>query len=302
LWYLLFRLNFIASKLNMTYSLISPFLLICLFCCCVNGLFFGGGPEWDGLKITWNLVPFSNGFSSMPRTVSDAAKQGFTQLDDFCESDTTFRGIRYWKDSDPGVVLLYDRAGFIAGIQTLIPKDKLNPSAFNNNHPYVPNGDYYALTAYFVDPSIICTTGRTLKQYQSQGTGDRLVIQNGTDTSVAANLLTIPPTQTEIDQSLWTKGKCFWTMGLHYWYQVTQAMNCDNFYPFFLMYNGGKLNAFGFAMNAPLTSPRYEHPTPQEASHFVNPVPNCFFTDPTFAQLSTLHIYMIDNPRTGALC
>ena len=35
----------------------------------------------------------------------------------------------------------------------------------------------YLTTMYFVDPSIICTGGRSQEQFASQGTGDRLVIQ-----------------------------------------------------------------------------------------------------------------------------
>ena len=37
----------------------------------------------------------------------------------------------------------------------------------------------YLTTMYFVDPSIICAGGRTQEQFDSQGTGDRLVIQVG---------------------------------------------------------------------------------------------------------------------------
>ena len=39
----------------------------------------------------------------------------------------------------------------------------------------------YLTTMYFVDPSIICAGGRTQEQFDSQGTGDRLVIQVGGD-------------------------------------------------------------------------------------------------------------------------
>ena len=35
----------------------------------------------------------------------------------------------------------------------------------------------YLTTMYFVDPSLICAGGRTQDQYDSQGTGDRLVVQ-----------------------------------------------------------------------------------------------------------------------------
>jgi hypothetical protein len=35
---------------------------------------------------------------------------------------------------------------------------------------------------------------------------------------------------------------------------------------------------------------------------FMNPVPTCFTTDPTFKSLSTMHVYHTSTPRTGDLC
>ena len=37
-------------------------------------------------------------------------------------------------------------------------------------------------------------------------------------------------------------------------------MSCDDFFPAFLLYNGGKLNAFGWATLGYYESDRYEHP------------------------------------------
>jgi charged multivesicular body protein 7 len=39
-------------------------------------------------------------------------------------------------------------------------------------------------------------------------------------------------------------------------------MDCDNFFPVFLLYNGGVLNGFGWALAMDLKdySPRIEHP------------------------------------------
>ena len=38
-------------------------------------------------------------------------------------------------------------------------------------------------------------------------------------------------------------------------------MSCDEFFPVFLLYNkSGNLNAFGWALQADLSSPRFEHP------------------------------------------
>jgi len=252
--------------------------------------------------VTWNLNPFSDyAFTPMPRTVGETAAAKFVQKDNFCGTDTTFRGIRYWTNSDPAVILLYDINGYIAGMQTSFLKTMLpSVSPYILGHPAVSEGDYYTLTVYFVDPSIICTTGRTAAQYAANGTGDRLIIQNGTNALTTG--LTIPMVESAVDQTSWTKGFCFWTMGQHYWYNVTKAMDCDYFYPFFLLYNKQKLNAFGFAINAPLTSPRYEHPTTSEAGQFINPVPDCFSTDPSFTKLSTMHVYMIDSPRSTTFC
>ena len=50
--------------------------------------------------------------------------------------------------------------------------------------------------------------------------------------------------------------------GQHYWYNVTSDMSCEDFWPMFLLYNGGELNAFGWAFQGDLNSPRYEKPTP----------------------------------------
>ena len=37
--------------------------------------------------------------------------------------------------------------------------------------------DAYLTTMYFVDPNIICAGGRTQEMFDTQGTGDRLIIQ-----------------------------------------------------------------------------------------------------------------------------
>jgi len=101
----------------------------------------------------------------------------------------------------------------------------------------------------------------------------------------------------------WTLGHCFVTMGVHYWYNVTEDMDCGDFMPFFILYNDNKLNAWGFATNyGGGKSQRYEHPPLSAISGFMKPVPKCFSTDPTFKSLSTMHVYHTSTPRTGDLC
>jgi len=262
-----------------------------------NGAF---GVDWDDLRVTWSANPFSSwGFDPMPRTSTGAMKD-FVLKDDQCAQGSKFVGKRYWYKQDPAVILLYDKNGYIAGIQTAIPKSKLTPSPYLSNHPYVDDGDFWTVTAYFVDPSTICTTGRTAQQFKDQGTGTGLWLQNGTNPT--RDLIQIPLQESEIQKTNWKFGKCFYTMGNHYWYNPTKDMDCGKFYPNCLMYNGGKLTAFCFALNSYLPSNRYEHPTPTNAKKFLDPVPDCFFNDPNYSKLSSIHVFMISNPRTGSFC
>jgi len=265
------------------------------------GAAYGSGPDWDDLKVTWSINPLNTwGFDAMPRDLSGKLS-GFEAKDDQCKVDNAkFLGQRYWYKQDPALVLLFDKNGIIAGIQTSALKSNYTPPAYAANKNYVDDGDYWTLTAYFVDPSTICTQGRTSDQLKTQGTGTGVWLQMGTDP--IKDSVKIPMLEEDAMKSPWTFGHCFKTMGNHYWYNVTKEMSCDHYVPNCLLYNKGKLNAFCFAINAPLTSKRYEHPTTDILKKFIDPVPDCFYTDPTYSQLSTLHVYFISDPRLGAWC
>ena len=69
------------------------------------------------------------------------------------------------------------------------------------NHTYPPKDtfmnltDAYYATVYFVDAAVICNGGRTEEEFNSQGTGDRLSLQNG---PTSADLLNVPLNESEI--------------------------------------------------------------------------------------------------------
>ena len=48
--------------------------------------------------------------------------------------------------------------------------------------------------------------------------------------------------------------------GQHYWYDVSKKMDCQDFFPVFLLYNDGLLNGFGWATSGNLESKYVEHP------------------------------------------
>ncbi|XP_071090553.1 uncharacterized protein [Haliotis cracherodii] len=256
-----------------------------------QAFFFSRSPDWDKLQVTFGINVFSSGtFSHLPRTVPAARGEGFTELSG-CGATPMFAGRRFAKNGDLAVVLIFDVNGIIAGIQAGFSSNQYNgyPDDPIRNHPFVEYDHHQFVTAYFTDPGSICSRGRTSDQYSEEGTGTRLLIQNGT---TPREYITIPMTETGLRTTHWTRGKCFPWMGVHYWYDISRDMDCGRFFPVFLMYNGGKLNSFGWAFNADLTSPRYEHPPPSQFGRFLNPVPLCLSGR---SRLSTLHIYL-SNP------
>ncbi|XP_076104028.1 uncharacterized protein LOC143072809 [Mytilus galloprovincialis] len=272
-------------------SVLVVVLAFCAIHC--NGFLFGQDGTWDNLRVTWGINPFgSMNFAAMPLTEADAKSKGFQKISD-CGDSSGLHGRRYVKDNDMALILIYDVQGYIAGISAAVSNSLANgwPSTFLKNHPFVLSGNYYHISAYFVDPAIVCTSGRSAAEYKQQGVGTDLYIQNGTDP--ITNAIKIPHEQSDISSTQWTEGKCFPSMGKHYWFNVRKDMSCDEFWPVFLLYNGGKLNAFGWAMQADLTSPRVEHPPKSTISAFMNPPPDCIYKTGT---LSTLHIYLTNNP------
>ena len=178
----------------------------------------------------------------------------------------------------------------ITGIASDIPKNlPFNfPSAKIQKY-FNDEGQSYTISAYFVDPSTFC-----VKQNGYAPTGDRLVFKSKTfEQSIALNENQIA--------SEWTQGKCFYTMGQHYWSDVIGPLDentkSENFVPIFLQYNKGKLNGFGWALNADLPSTRYEHQTRPVLGGFFKNIPKFMYDKTQVGVLSTLHIYLDSTPQ-----
>ncbi|KAK3750449.1 hypothetical protein QZH41_008468 [Actinostola sp. cb2023] len=79
-------------------------------------------------------------------------------------------------------------------------------------------------------------------------------------------------------------------VGQHYWYKISRDMDCDDFFPVFLLYNRGRLNGFGWNTIGYINSTRCEHPTPKVLSRFFHKEtqPQCLNTA---GPLSTQHLY-----------
>lgn len=62
------------------------------------------------------------------------------------------------------------------------------------------------VTAYFVDPSLICNGNRKPSEYL----GDSLFIQTG---KTPSSLMEVPLKQEDVKDTKWVEGKCVWGMG-----------------------------------------------------------------------------------------
>ena len=135
-------------------------------------------------------------------------------------------GNRYVLNGDRTVLLIFNANGVIAGIAAAVGKNLPFNFPSQNIQPYFDDeGDSFVISAYFVDPTTVCQ-----KSSSRQVTGDRLVFYS------KQKSLSVSLRETSVDK-FWTKGKlmffsntkilviykltiigkCFWTMGVHYW-------------------------------------------------------------------------------------
>jgi len=209
-------------------------------------------PKWDHLSGTFRkYIPF-------PMTEEKAKSMNGTFIADDCaNSSSPFHGRRYRRDMENPAIMIFDVHGNIAGMQLTFNADlkqgeyRKYAGAWHKAHE--ADGDYYYLTAYFTEPKSICDKNIN----RPEGIiGDRLFFRVGEDKYIEAPLL-----REDTNGTKWTLGRCFPGMGTHYWYDVSRGMDCDDIFPFFLLYNKkGHLNAWGFSTDIQLEHPRVEHP------------------------------------------
>jgi len=243
--------------------------------------------RWSSLKTTWPL------YDDRPVTRAAAIKAGWVLMD---ACNGKWLGERYGLESDPSVVLLFDVAGYIAGIQNVIPASSLSSTVDPaiDNWPFYQLGDFfgtsaYFTTAYFVDPNIICQQGRDARTFQIQGTGDRLIFQNG---PTPLELLSVPLTQAEADADpTWFRHNCVPTMGEHYLQMGFSRDESCGVLPVQLLYDQGNLHGFVFSHYAALSGPKWERFTLQQISKMHSQPPMCLEDLLNKELVSFMHVY-----------
>ncbi|KAJ6646275.1 hypothetical protein Bhyg_01486 [Pseudolycoriella hygida] len=263
---------------------------------------------WDGLRVTFGPVPNDIAFAKMPRTANEAGTEGWQPISTTCTNSGQYAGYRYKLRNENSVNLLFDRNGIIAGIQALLPHDEImNP---NNGYRFdlvpmfqnetIDHRLYVVLTAYFVRPDTICTTGRSIQDLIDEGTGNGLWFQNG---ATPNTLINVPRMRAAASALGWTDCECFPGMGLHNFYEVHRwhETNCDRVRPTQVTFNlDEEMTGFVFQIAGPSTSTRFENPPNAALYAIIGPdrIPQCIIDQNTEFGFSSIHVYFIDQPWT----
>jgi len=267
------------------------FLLFCL------STLAASEQSWPNLKTTFGLNVFGSAFAAQPRTVDDAVAGGWQPI---AHCDGKFLGHRYADPADPSLVIIYDDAGYIAGVQSVLLETDvdLDVNDLTKQPVYVRDSwmgeAAWFTTAYFVDPLVICNGGRSSSDWDTYGTGDRLLIQSGT----LDNLISIPLTQAEADMtSDWYDHFCFVGMGDHYLqFDYTPEQACDSVLPFQILYDQGVITGFVWQHIGTLPGDKWEHPDANAVAAIIDRPPTCITDLLEYPGLSTMHHYFYNYP------
>lgn len=226
--------------------MIMKLLLVCL---AISLSYASDPPVWNHLAARFPS------FHDLPMDEDGAVKNGWTLISDNCKANVTgvSLGKSYMLNDEHATILIFDVNGRIAGFQMAYKTSLKEGSYGKYAGAYQKIGEYYYITAYFTAVENVCK--KSLKRPQGI-VGDKLILRIGD-----GKYLDVPKRQTDIKDPKWILGKCFPGMGIHYWYDISADMDCNDVAPFFILYNvKGHLVAWGYAIDVNMPGDRVEHP------------------------------------------
>jgi len=251
--------------------------------------------KWPALKTTFKK------YNDQPRTSSEAKAAGWKLLSS-CEGK--FLGHRYANPADSSIVLIYDKAGYIAGTQSVVPLEQVRSSGLDyyNKPAYqldrlLDQKEAYFTTLYFVDPDLICAGGRSQEDWESQGTGDRLVMQVG-DTPDKLQNIPITSKKADMEVGVWYRHLCFPGMGEHYsQFNYKANQDCSSILPLQILFSKGVINGFMWGHTVDLPGDQWEHPDTETLTKIIDRPPSCLEEIVVNPGLSTMHHYFHNDPQ-----
>ena len=251
---------------------------------------------WPGLRTTFRwappapLAPGGLAFQQQPRTQAEAERQGWRSLAGFvnervpwfnprCPEGEKFYGQRFGHPKDPTIAVIYDSAGYIVGLQSvLLVKDvdlALNP--IDSHDTYVKDMFFeepaWFTTMYLVDPNTICSRDRSRAEWNREGTGNQLTLLS-IDKGGLMKFIELPLTKAEaIGDPGWFEHACFPGMGRHFFqFDHSPEQPCNTSQPLQLLYaEGGLGELLGFVWMhlTRLPQARWEKPDSRALASFV---------------------------------
>jgi len=253
-------------------------------------------PKWNRLRVTARKMKAP---SALPLTEQEAKQNKWSLIADDCKDGSSpFKGRRYMLNNDPSTIPIFDVNGNVAGLQ--MAYDAKHQLIATNSPAYMKIGKNIHMTAYFTSPENICD-GDGASRRKVGAVGDKLVLVMGRD-----KYMDIPLYQKQMEKQIegsskWKLGECFPGMGTHFWYGISNGMDCADVSPFFLLYNKGVLGGWGFTTIADISSPRVEHPPKRALKFFFKEetMPRCI---KKVKQRTTQHVYFTDVTYVSHIC
>jgi len=275
------------------------------------------GQSWNDLRASC-LPGKAEGFAQLPRSINeinngDEEWAPVSSTENDCSNGGLFNGIQYVKQNNYSVGLLFDVNGIIAGVQMFIPHNVVLTETNNLEYGSLPmyqnvtydGEDYFVLTAYVVEPSTICTTGRTAASLTEEGTGTGIWIQNGPSADTTVQIpQNRPESENEATNQGWTKNNCLPSMGFHNFFSVKQQWaptSCTKMVPVFGLYDkdSKKLHGFGFHTVGNIIDPRFEQPSMAIIRLILGAgnIPQCVVDIKDREGITSLHVYFRSAPQ-----
>ena len=196
-----------------------------------------------------------------------------------CPEGEKFYGQRFGHPKDPTIAVIYDSAGYIVGLQSiLLVKDvdlALNP--IDSHDTYVKDMFFeepaWFTTMYLVDPNTICSRDRSRAEWNREGTGNQLTLLS-IDKGGLMKFIELPLTKAEaIGDPGWFEHACFPGMGRHFFqFDHSPEQPCNTSQPLQLLYaEGGQGELLGFVWMhlTRLPQARWEKPDSRALASFV---------------------------------
>ncbi|XP_064487721.1 uncharacterized protein LOC135399916 [Ornithodoros turicata] len=144
---------------------------------------------------------------------------------------------------------------------------------------------------------MICTRGRTLRELREEGVGSNVYLQR--EEEPLSGTVTAPRYDDDVRNSLWVRESCYPGMGRHYFWNISDSMDCTRFFPVYVTFFRGEIVSFGFLHSANLpASGRFERVIKENIGTYLHNPPKCLQKEISApgARFSSLHVYFISKP------